>query len=455
MPHQETVRSSATSSTHTVHDALSRPQVDDEEKKVEVQEKQQSEAAADLTTAAGDAEYGEHPDGGMRAWMIVLGCASGTCATFGLVNAWGVFQAYYTTNLLAGTSPSAIAWIGSVQYALVFIPGLVVGRIFDMGYLKFPLGIAGALIVATTFLTAQCTKYWHFILCQGIATGFGCGVIFATIMGCPAHWFKHRLGLALGIMALGSSVGGTLYPIIVRNLIVRVGFQWTMRVLGFIEIVLISIMLATVARRLPPRRRTGPFIDFSVFKSVPFTLYSLSSFLCFLGIYTVLTYIDVSAASEGISENFSFYLVSIANACSAVGRVVGGIVADRTGPINVMLPATLLAGIMTYIWPFATSIGGNIVVAIFYGCSSGVYVSLLVAPVVRMGDTHDVGVRVGMSMTLIALGSVVGPPISGAINAATGNFKFTGVYAGTAVMVACGFMFLTRYIILGKLWGKV
>ena len=63
--------------------------------------------------------------------------------------------------------------------------------------------------------------------------------------------------------------------------------------------------------------------------------------------------------------------------------------------------------------------------------SSGVYVSLLAAPTVRMGRTEDVGVRVGMSMTLIALGAVAGPPISGAINAATGGFKFTGVYAGT------------------------
>ena len=62
--------------------------------------------------------------------------------------------------------------------------------------------------------------------------------------------------------------------------------------------------------------------------------------------------------------------------------------------------------------------------------SSGVYVCLLAAPIVRMGNTHDVGVRVGMSMTLIALGAVAGPPISGAINAATGGFKFTGIYAG-------------------------
>ena len=77
----------------------------------------------------------------------------------------------------------------------------------------------------------------------------------------PAHWFKKRIGAALGIMALGSSCGGTLYPIVVRNLMQSVGyvsplissathrtgltqplcrFQWTMRILGFIQIFLLG-----------------------------------------------------------------------------------------------------------------------------------------------------------------------------------------------------------------------
>ncbi len=92
----------------------------------------------------------------------------------------------------------------------------------------------------------------------------------------------------------------------------------------------------------------------------------------------------MAAVSIGISENFAFYLLSIANACSAVGRVLGGLLSDRTGklhdgsllrvaelfrtgPLNIMAPATLIAGIMTFIWPFANSIGGNIAVAVIYG----------------------------------------------------------------------------------------
>ena len=80
-----------------------------------------------------------------------------------------------------------------------------------------------------------------------------------------------------------------------------------------------------------------------------------------------MTYIDVSAASEGIDPNFSFYLLAIANACSAVGRLSGGLLADRIGPLTVMTPATFVAGILTYAWPFATSIGGNIAIAVVYG----------------------------------------------------------------------------------------
>lgn len=38
------------------------------------------------------------------------------------------------------------------------------------------------------------------------------------------------------------------------------------------------------------------------------------------------------------------------------------------GPISVMAPFTLLAGVLTFIWPFVHGIAGYVVVAIIYGC---------------------------------------------------------------------------------------
>ena len=52
-------------------------------------------------------------------------------------------------------------------------------------------------------------------------------------------------------------------------------------------------------------------------------------------------------------------------------------------------------------------------------------------PVFALGGTGDVGRRTGMILTICAIGALAGPPMSGAINKATGGFKFVGVNAGT------------------------
>ena len=54
-----------------------------------------------------------------------------TLAHAGQVNAFGVFQAYYAKNQLQSSSASNISWIGGVQIALLYISGLVLGRVFD------------------------------------------------------------------------------------------------------------------------------------------------------------------------------------------------------------------------------------------------------------------------------------------------------------------------------------
>ncbi|KAG6819684.1 hypothetical protein H0H93_009640 [Arthromyces matolae] len=53
----------------------------------------------------------------------------------------------------------------------------------------------------------------------------------------------------------------------------------------------------------------------------------------------------------------------------------------------------------------------------------------MVSPVMELGAPHDLGRRVGMLMSIYAFGALAGPPISGAINTATGGFKAVGYYA--------------------------
>ncbi|GAW02516.1 major facilitator superfamily domain-containing protein [Lentinula edodes] len=396
----------------------------------------------------------DFPDGGLRAWSMVLGTFLSAFATFGFVNSWGVFQSYYEQTILKDSSPSDIAWIGSVQYALIFLPGLITGRMFDIGIFKIPFAVASLVLVATSMLTGQCTEYWQFILCQGVALGLACGTLFGPSMGIIGHWFKKKRGLALGINACGSSLGGTLIPIATRRLLVEVGFPWTMRILGFLMLFVLAFPNLLLARRLPPKRISGGMLNWAAFKSAPYSAYCASSLVAFLGLYTVLTYIDISASAAGIDEDFSFYLVSIANAASGFGRLSSGIACDKIGGINFMAPMTLVAAALTYAWPFATTKADFVVVAIIYGFASGVYVSCFLMPIYEMSDVHDIGRRTGMIMSIGAIGALLGPPISGAINTNTGGYTAVGYYAGSMIVVASALMVLTRQLFLKKLWGK-
>src|ERR1700728_1341022 len=62
--------------------------------------------------------------------------------------------------------------------------------------------------------------------------------------------------------------------------------------------------------------------------------------------------------------------------------------------------------------------------------SSGTYISLVVFPIMSMGVSGDVGRRLGMFTSIMSIGALTGPPISGAISSATGGYEAVGYYAG-------------------------
>lgn len=60
------------------------------------------------------------PDGGARAWLTVFGAFLALFCTFGQLNSFGTFQAWYAEHQLHGLPPSTISWIGSLQLWVFF-----------------------------------------------------------------------------------------------------------------------------------------------------------------------------------------------------------------------------------------------------------------------------------------------------------------------------------------------
>jgi MFS family permease len=71
--------------------------------------------------------------------------------------------------------------------------------------------------VSSIFFIDYTSRYE--LVCQ-----LGCGGIFSATPAVVAHWFQKRRGLAMGLVATGSSLGGTVFPIAVKYLLPRVGY---------------------------------------------------------------------------------------------------------------------------------------------------------------------------------------------------------------------------------------
>lgn len=222
-----------------------------------------------------------------------------TCVTtWGYINSFGVFQTYFTTAL--GESPSTVSWVGSLQLFVIFAVSVFSGRALDAG-LFTPTFIIGSIIqVVGVFANSFCKTFWQLLLAQGVCTGLGSGIIFCPAMGIVTTYFEKNRALAIAIVSTGNSVGGMVYPTVVRSLLPKIGFAWTVRVLGFINLACLTVAIAFFRARLPPRK-SGPIVEISAFREIPYLCTVIAFCFVFGGLF--FTYYFVSGLHRYLSDD--------------------------------------------------------------------------------------------------------------------------------------------------------
>ncbi|EGO23354.1 hypothetical protein SERLADRAFT_469179, partial [Serpula lacrymans var. lacrymans S7.9] len=207
------------------------------------------------------------------------------------MNAFGTFQSWYSDHQLSQFSAFTISWIGSLQLWVFFFMGGPIGRVFD-AYGPTPIMITGAFIyVFSLMMTSLSTKYYQYVLCQGILFGAGVGMLFYPSLAAVSTHFQRYRATALGVAAAGSSLGGVVYPIMLQCLFRAIGFGWTVRVSGLISAICCLVAILTVKSRLPTGKISSPWADTRIFKDKAFMLLVAGSFCVCLGFFTPFFYI--------------------------------------------------------------------------------------------------------------------------------------------------------------------
>uniref|UniRef100_A0A0W0F6V8 Uncharacterized protein n=1 Tax=Moniliophthora roreri TaxID=221103 RepID=A0A0W0F6V8_MONRR len=190
-------------------------------------------------------------------------------------------------------------------------------------------------------------------------------------------------------------------------------FAWAVRTIGFLMLFFLLLGNLTLGIRLPAmplvESQTSSSEVIAVIRLPSQALHCLSTFLIFLGSYTLLTY--VASKSHASLGNFAFYLTAVINASSGLGAILLGLLPDRSkfGCRSVLaIPlAGIAAAAVTYAWPFALAHSEACIIAVcvIYGFA--------IAPL----SQPDTGV---FPLIFRAFGSLLGAPLAGYVGQASG-----------------------------------
>lgn len=170
--------------------------------------------------------------------------------------------------------------------------------------------LTGMSLVGASFCTENLAGLFG---TAGLLGGVGIAMVYAVSNTLPVQYFSARLGLANGLVKLGGGVGGCVMAIALEGMYQRVGIAWTFRIQGFMTLALGMPAAWLLKDRVPLRK--APFVDWSMFRSVPFLATFIGSAIGVFALYVPPYFLPLFAQSIGLSSGTGAGLVAAFNAC--------------------------------------------------------------------------------------------------------------------------------------------
>lgn len=326
----------------------------------------------------------------------------------------GTVQAHIQQHQLSGYSSRDVGWITGMYTFLSLFLGIQTGPLMDAYGTPVLAPLAACLVAPMFFLLAECTLYWHFMLCLGLLGGVGGALACTVAVSAVSKLFVRYRGLAVGIAMAGSSIGGLVFPMMLRAVMETRGYTRALRAVGFVAAGLMVVGVVCLvpyprlldrkengaghgygdvesSREGPPsetettrrmtrrEKRRGAALNFAAFRTPSFSFVTASVFLLEFAIFGVSGMLPTVVAWSGFPAETGYNFIAIMNSASFFGRVLPGLVGDRLGHLNVllvMLVITVLSTAVTLV-PFGSSyIAALYVFAVTWGLGSGSFLSL-------------------------------------------------------------------------------
>ncbi|XP_061708705.1 monocarboxylate transporter 9 [Cydia pomonella] len=162
------------------------------------------------------------PDGGW-GWMVLLGVA--VCNIFNQ-SMLSLFSLLYGDHLEAmGHKTSGAAIVLSTMLFVTNFGGPIAGAVLKLTSPRMVSVTGACLCTSGIFLSGYSTNIYHLILTYGVLLGMGLGFVQNSSFVAINSYFKLKKSRAVGLANVGTGVGQTVMPHLVRYLLENYGFQ--------------------------------------------------------------------------------------------------------------------------------------------------------------------------------------------------------------------------------------
>ncbi|XP_060073527.1 monocarboxylate transporter 12-like [Ylistrum balloti] len=188
-------------------------------------------------------------------------------------------------------------------------------------------------------------------------------------------------------------------------------------------------------------KKEKKMLDLSPLKNIRFATLGVGIGLLTLSFQSSFVFLPPLVLQRGLSESQGAFLVSITGAMETFGSVTSGFLVDldivRPHRLTIYNAAMVLLGVLTLVMPFLDFFILLAFVCGVYGCVLGMCLAQKATLVVDITGVDNLVSSFGILVCFQGIGTLIGPPLAGAIKDITGRYQ-DGFLVGGVILVCAG-----------------
>ncbi|XP_012168798.2 monocarboxylate transporter 10 isoform X2 [Bombus terrestris] len=403
------------------------------------------------------------PDGGLRAWMVMIGSFIINGVLFSVINTYSSIYLELQRRLLesgeTGASSKA-ALVGSLTIGTTFFLSPISGILTDKIGIQTTTFLGGAIASSGMLLSSIfSSKVTLLYLTYGVMYGLGASLAYTPSLAILGHYFKRYLGVVNGIVTAGSSVFTILMPYLIEVILLLFGLEGTLRFLAMLTAIVMAcaILFKPIPLTSVPRdqlkSKSGfknclkQVVNVSIWKRKRYVVWASSIPLALFGYFVPYVHIGkfVETVFKGSDKKLPIMCIGIT---SGIGRLVFGYIADLPKVNRILLQqiSFLSIGVLTMLLPVTNSYVVLLIISLAMGLFDGCFISLLGPIAFDICGREEATQAIGFLLGMCSIPLTVGPPIAGLLYDHTGSYDIPFFLAGIPPIIGALTMFLIKFV---------